>query len=114
MTVLTTKQIGDGGEDLAVAILEDSGYEIVKRNYRNRYGEVDIIAKDGDVLVFVEVKKKSGNNFGNAGDMITSRKKFKLKNMAESYVQEIEFSGEYRIDAFLIDGFKTEIIKNIE
>lgn len=114
MSVLSTKQIGDGGEDLAVAILKDSGYEIIERNFRTRYGEVDIIAKEADTLVFVEVKKKTGSKYGTAAEMINSKKKFKLKNMAESYVQENEYKGEYRIDAFLIDGQKTEIIKNIE
>ena len=58
------QSLGKRGEDLACAELEKRGYVIVDRRFRTRCGELDIVARDGGVLVFVEVKARSGSNFG--------------------------------------------------
>lgn len=110
----STKEIGDGGEDLAVDYLVGQGYKIIKRNYRTRYGEIDIIALEGDNLSFIEVKKKSGEGFGSPGEMITPRKISKIRRTAESFINENNLSNlVWRIDAVLIDGERVELIRNI-
>jgi len=113
----STKQTGDWGEDLAAAELEKAGYKIIDRNFRTRFGEIDIIAEDGNTLVFVEVKAKSSTKYGAPAEMITRRKQHKLKLMSQYYVQEKEYKGPWRIDAVTILGdelsYKIEILKNI-
>lgn len=108
-----TKQIGDAGEDLAVFELEKAGYKIIERNFRTRFGEIDIIALDEDVLVFVEVKAKSSSMFGSPAEMVTAKKQFKIKKTAESYVLESGYVGPWRIDVVAIQNSRVEIIKNI-
>ena len=60
----TVKKTGQLGEDIAVSFLETQGYTILARNYRQRFGEIDIVAEDGDTLVFVEVKTRKNDRFG--------------------------------------------------
>ena len=59
-----TKKFGDEGEKLARKYLKDQNYEIIDANFRTKFGEIDLIAKDGDVFVFVEVKARRGVSFG--------------------------------------------------
>jgi putative endonuclease len=108
-----TKTIGDRGEDKAVLELQKMGYKVVARNWRNRFGEVDVIAHDGDVLVFVEVKAKKNDFFGAPAEMITGRKLQKIIRTAENYVAETGYEGPWRIDAVLIEGEEIEVLKNI-
>lgn len=109
----TTKQIGDKGEDLAVSYLEKAGYQITGRNWRTRFGEIDIITKKDGILIFVEVKAKKSDRYGGPGEMITARKLRKLKNTALAYIKEVRFDGPWRIDAVLIQDNKAKIIENI-
>lgn len=111
--MVTTKQIGDQGEDLAATELERVGYKILGRNFRTRFGEIDIIAKDGEVLAFVEVKAKSSDYFGSAGEMITRVKLKKIIKAAEIYLLENSPHCNWRIDAVLLNSDNIEIIKNI-
>jgi putative endonuclease len=82
----TTTQTGHYGEDLAVQWLRKKGYEIVARNYRRRFGEVDIIARHNGYLVFIEVKTRSSNRFGLPVDALTARKQRQLIKIAEDYL----------------------------
>lgn len=109
----TTKQIGDEGEQMAVQMLKADGYQIIERNFRTRAGEIDIIAKDGGTLVFVEVKAKKDDFFGTPGEMITKRKLEKIKRTAKTYLSENDKNRDWRIDAILIEGKKSEHLKNI-
>jgi putative endonuclease len=110
----TTKQIGDEAEDLAVDYLRGQGYEIIERNFRCSFGEVDIIALDGDALVFVEVKKKGSDRFGTPGEMITPKKLEKVRRSAQKYMADnILENADWRIDAVLINGERVELLKNI-
>ena len=79
---------GAQGEQIAVDYLKRRGYRIQQRNYRCKQGEVDIIAWDGAVLVFVEVKTKSRTDFGAPQTMVTRRKQAKIVQVAMVYVQE--------------------------
>jgi putative endonuclease len=80
------QSLGKRGEDLACAELEKRGYVIVDRRFRTRCGEIDIVARDGGVLVFVEVKARSGSNFGTPLESVTWQKQQRLSRMAASYL----------------------------
>ena len=80
------QSLGRRGEDLACAELQKLGYVIVDRRFRTRCGELDIVARDGGVLVFVEVKARSGGNFGTPFESVTSKKRQRLSRMAVSYL----------------------------
>lgn len=70
----TTKSAGDKGEDFAASHLQQKGYKILHRNFRSKFGEIDIIALDGNTLVFVEVKTRWSKAYGYPEESVTSRK----------------------------------------
>jgi putative endonuclease len=78
--------LGKTGEDLACRELERRGYEIVARRYRCRSGELDIVARQGPTLVFVEVKTRIGRLFGSAGEAVTWWKRRRLGRIALDYL----------------------------
>ena len=80
------QSLGMLGEDIACRELRRRGYAIVERRYRTRYGEIDIVARDGDVTVFVEVKTRAGNGFGDGAEAVTRWKQRRLTNMALDYI----------------------------
>jgi putative endonuclease len=103
------KSLGRLGEDLAAAYLEGQGYALVTRNWRTRAGELDIIARDGEWLVFVEVRSRraAGRDavprFGTPADSVTPRKQMQLAAMAEAYLFEMPHSGPWRIDVIALE-----------
>jgi len=80
------KQFGNLGEDYAVKLLENKGYKIIDRNFRTKFGEIDIVAQDGDVLVFVEVKTRHSRKYGKPEEAVTPRKIFRIKKAGEYYL----------------------------
>ncbi len=97
------KSFGEKGEEIAVKYLKKLGYEIVARNYRFGHGEIDIIAKDKDTLVFIEVKTRENLNFGPPELAVTKRKQQQIKKISEAYLYEHNFSDtESRIDVIAI------------
>jgi putative endonuclease len=113
------KTTGMIGEKLAAAFLTRQGYEIIETNYRCKEGEVDIIAKDGEFLVFVEVRAKNNNKFGTPEESITARKKGHLRNVSARYLEtHDDLPTQWRIDfvAVELDGYgntkRLEVIKN--
>lgn len=100
---LDKKKLGNWGEDLAARYLCRRGYKVLERNFRSRLGEIDIIAKEGGDLVFVEVKTKSSFAFGLPEERVDKRKQRKLIKTAEYYLVENEI-GEcsWRIDVIAI------------
>lgn len=87
------------GERLAADFLAKRGYEIIETNYRCKDGEVDIIARDGDFLVFVEVRTKTSRAFGSPEESVTLRKKDHLANAAAVYQQtHDDLPEQWRID----------------
>src|SRR5215472_2216073 len=78
--------LGKTGEDLAVAELERRGYAILERRYRRRGGELDIIARDGPTLVFVEVKARESRDFGDAAEAVTVFKRRRMAQLAMDYM----------------------------
>ena len=79
-------QLGKTGEDLACDALRRCGYAILERRYRTRNGEIDIIARDGATLVFVEVKARDSGRFGTPFDAVTPAKRRRLAGLAVEYV----------------------------
>lgn len=115
--------LGKKGEELAFAYLRKLGYKVLIRNYRVRFGEIDIIAKDSGVLAFIEVKTRIGTSFGWPFESITPRKQRQLSKVA------LEFMGRHgfhdkpaRFDVIAVlfdrgqapptDSAKIELIKN--
>lgn len=80
------RQTGRFAENLAAKALRDKGYQILEHNFANRFGEIDIIAKDKGTLVFIEVKAKKGERFGAPEDMISRGKLKKIQKMASVYL----------------------------
>jgi putative endonuclease len=78
--------MGKAGEDLALTYLQGLGYKILARNYRKPFGEVDIIADDGGILVFVEVKTRAGIGFGPPFEAVTPRKQMQMSKVALEYI----------------------------
>ena len=97
------KQVGNKGESLAENYIKRKGYKIIQRNYRCRLGEIDIIAKDDDTIVFIEVRTKQNENFGSPQDSVTSTKISKISKTALRFIQEKNLSGfSYRFDFIAI------------
>jgi len=112
------KQLGRRGEEVAARHLEEKGYRILNRNYCCRIGEIDLIVRDGDMLVFVEVRSRSSNNYGSAQESITARKQMKLRQLAWQYLKAQARTGENcRFDVIAVlfdcDG-KVKRLEHIE
>ena len=80
------QELGKSGEDLACLELLSRGYVISARRYRTRHGEIDIIAEDGETVVFVEVKMKSSADCGLAAESVTPWKQRRVVRMAIDYI----------------------------
>lgn len=106
------KVLGTKGEDLAVKFLKKKGYKIIARNYKNYVGEIDIIARDGDTVVFIEVKTRADDSFGYPFEAVNKRKRQKLKNLALLYLKKQGKELPVRFDVlsiFCMDDGKKEI-----
>lgn len=96
--------LGDLGERLAVQHLLAKGYRIRESNFRTREGEIDIIAEQGDMLAFVEVRCRRGDAMGTAGESLTAAKQQRLLRLAEAYGQARDgLPAQRRIDVIALD-----------
>ena len=103
-------RISRSGESEAVTALEGAGYRILARNYRSPFGEVDIVAEEGEVLVFVEVKTRSSLSYGLPRDAITAAKRRKLARTASHYLMEhVTLDGAYRVDVVEVAVLRGQI-----
>lgn len=82
------RALGQQGEEIAAQYLQKEGYRILTRNFRTRYGELDIICWKNDILIFVEVKTRRSENFGSAEEAITSKKIAHIKKVALHYLAD--------------------------
>lgn len=82
--------VGVGGEISVENFLRKKGYKILKTNFRTKMGEIDIIAKDGDVIVFVEVKRRLTLAYGRPAEAVDARKQAKIRRVAEFYLLSIK------------------------
>ncbi len=98
------KVTGQCGEDVATGLLKKKGYKILKRNYKNKIGEIDIIAKNKDNLIFIEVKTRSTEKFGTPAEAVTYYKKQKIVNTAKMYLIENPTDLNIRFDIVEVYG----------
>ena len=97
-------QRGMAAEDLVARELEKNQFTIVTRNYSSRWGEIDLIAKQKNLLVFVEVKMRTKNYF-DACELITSAKQAKIITTAKQFISSHKYlDTSYRFDVALVDG----------
>lgn len=109
----TEKQItGQSGEDQALAFLLEQGLSLVTRNFRCKMGEIDLIMRQRQTLVFVEVRKRAPGRYGNAADSITHAKQHKLLLAAQLYLQRFATPPACRFDVIAIDGGQLNWIQN--
>jgi putative endonuclease len=87
-TTNASAELGRRGEDLALEFLQDLGYRLVERNWRATSGEIDLVMREGDEVVFVEVKTRFGEGAGRAEDAVSRSKVRKLLNTCEWYVMQ--------------------------
>jgi len=111
------QQFGEAGEALAARLLRKKGYKIVATNYRTQLGEIDIIARDGDTLVFIEVKARQSGRFGSPKWALTPRKQRKISMVALYYLKTTGKSqAKARFDVVSIRSApqrpEVEIIRN--
>jgi putative endonuclease len=103
------RALGRQGEDLAAVYLARQGCDIITRNWRTRSGELDIVARDGDWLVFVEVRTRrigSGASvpaLGSPEESVTPRKQLQLVALADAYLFELPWGGRWRIDVIALE-----------
>jgi putative endonuclease len=107
--------LGQKGEELACGFLVRQGLVLVEKNFRLRLGEVDLIMREGETLVFVEVKYRSSHAFGGALAAVTPRKQRKVKLVAEAYLQRFSEMPIVRFDVVGISpqgsGYRFDWVK---
>ena len=105
---------GRQAEDRGAAFLQQQGLTLIERNYRCRFGEIDLIARDGNTLIFVEVRLRTSDSFGGAAASITAAKRGKLTRAARHYLAGTARMPACRFDALLVSGadHSVEWIKN--
>lgn len=111
-------ELGVRGEDEAARFLKKQGYRILERNFRSRLGEIDIVARDGDTIVFVEVKTRSGDSFGSPKDALSKSKMRRITRGSMDYLRMRRKTADVQtrfdvVSVELKDGaLSTELIKN--
>jgi putative endonuclease len=105
---------GRSAEDLAVSLLEGRGYRIVARNWRRPEGEIDVVAEDGGVCVFVEVRSRTGEEFGHPLESVNARKRGRIVRAARLYLdaEPVQAAG-FRFDVVgvtFLEGKEAEVL----
>jgi putative endonuclease len=96
--------LGQQAEQRAEAYLRGNGLEILDRNFRRPFGEIDLIALEGDTLVFVEVRKRSHRGYADGAESIGPAKCRRLQRTAEAYLLQHRWEGPARIDVLVLDA----------
>ncbi len=111
--------IGDKGEKISIQYLEDNGFRVEETNYRFKHGEIDIIAREDDIWVFIEVKTRTSTKYGYGKDCVTKHKKDMIKKTAMYFLQKryewVNISWRFDIIEVYINNNKAFVnhIKNI-
>ena len=114
-TKLNTTELGRYGEDIAVKYLREKGFRIIERNFRYSHKEIDIIAEDNGIIVFVEVKTRSNLNFGHPFEAINYQKLQKIRTAIYGYLNklEVKYKG-FRLDGIAVIGLDNSEIQHIK
>ncbi len=86
MSLLDRNSLGKSGEDCACRELEGCGYAILARRYRSRFGEIDIVAREGEIIVFVEVKARTSDGYVEPAEAVTLSKQSRVAAIVEDYL----------------------------
>jgi len=101
------------GEQKAASFLKKQGYQIIEKNYRTPFGEIDIIAWHNNTLVFIEVKNRSSQHFGTGFESVDKRKQLKIIKSAQLYIKKFHhYEQRCRFDVISIDSGKISHIEN--
>jgi putative endonuclease len=99
---MNNSKIANIGEDLAVVFLQSKKHHIIQRNIRYRAGEIDIISKKGNQLIFTEVKTRKSENFGLAEESFNQSKRSKMKSAVYQYIFNNQYEGDWQADLITI------------
>ena len=105
---MTRIETGRKAEDLAAAFLQAKGLTIIEKNFMAKVGEIDIVAKDGDEIVFVEVRARASREFGGAAASVDGSKRRKLIRAASLWLQARGWDGACRFDVVAVEGGRLE------
>lgn len=108
----TNGEKGREGEARAAEFLQAAGYRVVRRNLRLPGGEVDLVCRDGETIVFVEVKRRTSRAFGSAISAVDARKRTTLRRLAADYVQIVAPNARVRFDVVAVDGERMILHRN--
>ena len=117
MTTSAHHRLGPRGEALAAAHLERAGWSIIERNFRMGRKEIDLVARRGEVVAFVEVKCRTGGAYGHPLEAITRRKRREIREVAEGWIRRFGRPSEsYRFDAVAVvwPASSAPIIEHVE
>jgi putative endonuclease len=95
-------ELGRSGERAALCYLNERGYVLLKSNFRTRRGEADLILRDGETLVFCEVKTKRSEKTGHAAESYSAKQQRRLRQLILRYVQQTQWDGPLRIDVLAL------------
>jgi len=110
------KKLGSRGEDIAARFLRKQGYRIIERNYRSRLGEIDIVAEEDEVIVFVEVKTRRSADFGLPEEALSYDKRQRLSRLALNYIvhrKMQEASCRFDVVSILMDSDRANRVRLI-
>ncbi len=110
--LFSKKQVGDDAERMAERYLIGHGLSLVDRNFRTRFGEIDLIMRDAETLVFIEVRLRKNNDFGGAAASIGLHKQRRIVTAAQQYIAALRHPPPCRFDAVLIMGTNIEWLKD--
>lgn len=108
---MPSRETGQAAEQRALGYLQQQGLTLVTANYHSRFGEIDLILRDGNVLVFTEVRMRSNADFGGAGASITRAKQAKLIKTAQHYLTQFSRPPACRFDAVLLGASNNDAIE---
>ena len=106
-------ELGKKGEEIALKFVSGKGYAILETNWRHRKAEIDIVAKDGDILVFIEVKSRSDDFFGRPESFVDERKQLLMADAASVYMEKIGHEWEVRFDIISV-LFHNEVYQSVD
>ena len=108
------RAVGSRYEAEAAAFLKSQGYTVLEQNYRDRLGEIDIVAREGRYLVFVEVKYRKDNRCGHPEEAVAGKKQQRIRHTAEYYLYSHGFGEETacRFDVVSIDGGRIRLVRD--
>ena len=107
-------KIGRAGENLAARFMAEKGWEIVHRNFRYGKAEVDLIVRKDDWLLFIEVKTRSSDDFGEPEDFVDDKKIFQIYYAAEEYIFTRDWEGHVRFDVISVKLGNPPVVEHFE